>query len=78
VGLALSIIDHEDFHHFNVIEKKNKLRLEREQVAGFETVEVMSNAFLGADKPMAKPEGSGKKIRKNKQQVNADIWLRNS
>ena len=74
VGLALSIIDHEDFHHFNVIEKKNKLRLEREQVAGFETVEVMSVA----DKPMAKPEGSGKKKRKNKEQVNADIWLRNS
>jgi len=74
VGLALSIIDHEDFHHFNVIEKKNKLRLEREQVAGFETVEVMS----AADKPMAKPEGSGKKKRKNTEQVNADIWLRNS
>lgn len=74
VGLALSIIDHEDFHHFNVIEKKNKLRLEREQVAGFETVEVMS----AADKPMAKPEGSGKKKRKNKVQINADIWLRNS
>jgi hypothetical protein len=28
------------------------------------------------DKPMAKPEGSGKKKRKNKEQVNADIWLR--
>lgn len=77
VGLALSLIDYEDFHHFNVIEKKNKLRLEREQVAGFETVEVTSDAFAGADKPIAKPEGSGKKKHKNKQQVNADIWLRN-
>ncbi|MFT6986112.1 MAG: ATP-dependent RNA helicase RhlE [Psychromonas sp.] len=75
VGLALSIIDHEDFHHFNVIEKKNKLRLEREQVAGFETVDVISDVSA-AEKPMAKPEGSGKKKRKNKEQVNADIWLR--
>ncbi|MFT4836388.1 MAG: ATP-dependent RNA helicase RhlE [Psychromonas sp.] len=77
VGLALSLIDHEDFHHFKVIEKKNKLRLEHEQVAGFETVEVINDAFSGADKPTAKPEGSGKKKRKNKEQVNADIWLRN-
>jgi hypothetical protein len=27
---------------------------------------------------MAAPEGSGKKKRKNKTSVNADIWLRNS
>jgi ATP-dependent RNA helicase RhlE len=77
VGLALSLIDHDDFHHFSVIEKKNKLRLEREQVAGFETVDMISDASSGADKPMAKPEGSGKKKRKNTEQVNADIWLRN-
>jgi ATP-dependent RNA helicase RhlE len=77
VGLALSLIDHDDFHHFNVIEKKNKLRLEREQVAGFETAEVMSDASSAVDKPTAKPEGSGKKKSKNKEQVNADIWLRN-
>lgn len=76
VGLAISIIDHEDFHHFTIIEKKNKLRLEREQVAGFETVEVITDAFSATKKPMAKPEGSGKKKRKNKEQVNADIWLR--
>ena len=30
VGLAISLIDHEDYHHFSVIEKKNKIRLERE------------------------------------------------
>ncbi|MFP3458798.1 C-terminal helicase domain-containing protein, partial [Psychrobacter sp. SIMBA_152] len=24
VGLALSLIDYEDFHHFRIIEKKNK------------------------------------------------------
>jgi len=75
VGLALSLIDHEDYHHFKVIEKKNKIRLEREQVEGFEADEVSPSAV---DKPMAKPEGSGKKKRKKKTSVNADIWLRNS
>ena len=78
VGLALSLIDHEDFHHFKVIEKKNKLRLEREQVAGFEVAEAYNEASFCLDKPMAKPEGSGKKKRKNKEPVNAHIWLRNS
>jgi len=75
VGLALSLIDHDDYHHFKVIEKKNKIRLEREQVVGFEADEVSAEYI---DKPMAKPEGSGKKKRKNKSSVNADIWLRNS
>jgi superfamily II DNA/RNA helicase len=78
VGLALSLIDYEDYHHFSVIEKKNKLRLEREQVEGFEVDDIISEEFLAANKPMAKPEGSGKKKRKNKISVNADIWLRNS
>jgi superfamily II DNA/RNA helicase len=44
VGLALSLIDHEDLHHFRVIEKKNKIRLEHEQVAGFEVTDVVDNA----------------------------------
>ncbi len=74
VGLALSLIDHEDYHHFKVIEKKNKIRLEREQVEGFEVDEITGDSILAADKPMAKPEGSGKKKRKKKTTINADIW----
>jgi len=74
VGLALSLIDFEDYHHFKIIEKKNKVRLEREQVAGFEVTEQL----LVPEKPMAKPEGTGKKKRKKKGGDNADIWLRNS
>ncbi len=72
VGLALSLIDHDDLHHFSVIEKKNKIKLEREQVAGFEVSDVSNDEPVA--KPMAKPEGSGKKKRKNKPAVNADIW----
>ncbi|PSU82139.1 DEAD/DEAH box helicase [Photobacterium phosphoreum] len=72
VGLALSLIDYEDSHHFKVIEKKNKVRLEREQVAGFEVDE--SETLLAAEKPMAKPEGTGKKKRKNKPAPVDDFW----
>jgi len=74
VGLALSLIDHEDYHHFSVIEKKNKLRLRREQVEGFEVDEMSKDSILAPEKPMAKPEGTGKKKRKKKAVVNADIW----
>jgi superfamily II DNA/RNA helicase len=77
VGLALSLIDYEDYHHFKVIEKKNKIRLEREQVKGYEVDEAVTDALLASIKPVAKPEGTGKKKRKKKT-VNADIWLRNS
>ncbi|MBE0364604.1 hypothetical protein PULV_a2330 [Pseudoalteromonas ulvae UL12] len=74
VGLALSLIDHEDSHHFKIIEKKNKFRLEREQVAGFELDESNDAALQTVEKPMAKPEGTGKK--KNKQKINPedDVW----
>jgi ATP-dependent RNA helicase RhlE len=74
VGLAISLIDHEDYHHFKVIEKKNKIWLEREQVEGFEADEISDDSILAAEKPMAAPEGSGKKKRKKKATVNADIW----
>jgi len=74
VGLAISLIDHEDYHHFTVIEKKNKIWLEREQVEGFEADEISDNSILATEKPMAKPEGTGKKKRKKKMTVNADIW----
>jgi superfamily II DNA/RNA helicase len=77
VGLALSLIDYEDYHRFKVIEKKNKIRLEREQIPGFEADEIISETLLNANKPMAKAEGEGKKKRKNKVSINADIWLRN-
>ena len=77
VGLALSLIDHGDYDHFKVIEKKNKIRLEREQVAGFEVNESTDTTLLAVAKPIAKPEGTGNKKRKNKAPatVNADIWL---
>ena len=76
VGLALTLIDHEDYHHFSVIEKKNKIRLEREQVPGFDVDEITEDSILAVTKPTAKPEGTGKKKRKKTTSVNDDIWLR--
>jgi len=82
VGLALSLIDYEDYHHFKIIEKKNKFWLEREEVAGFEVDESLIDPSYVADKPMAPPEGQGKnsgkkKAKKNlksKSSINTDIW----
>lgn len=86
VGLALSLIDHEDYHHFSVIEKKNKIWLERELVEGFEVDEAkadkLAEEFLAFDKPVAKPAGTGKKKAKKKAMnkgddsasTNSDIW----
>lgn len=92
VGLALSLIDHEDYHHFKVIEKKNGFRLEREQVEGFvvdeAAAQVLANEYFANKMPLAPPAGSSKKKmnkkakkraeeeRKNKPPVNVDIWSR--
>ena len=82
IGLALSLIDHEDYHHFKVIEKKNKIRLERDQVEGFEVddteAEKLAAEFIAKEKPFVPPAGSGKKKGKKKGKVNPsinpDIW----
>ncbi|SKA58205.1 DEAD/DEAH box helicase [Enterovibrio nigricans] len=76
VGLALSLIDHEDYHHFKIIEKKNKIRLDREEVEGFEVDASVVDALLTVEKPMAKPAGSGKKKKKNQGLTAAEKWLK--
>lgn len=35
-GIAISFIDYEDFDHFKLIEKRSSVKLEREQISGFE------------------------------------------
>lgn len=76
VGLALTLLSHDEYHHFSVIEKKNKIRLEREQVSGFEADDIMPDNVLEQPKPIAKPEGMGKKKRKKLPPVNVDIWAK--
>ncbi len=38
-GTAISLIAHHEYQHFGVIEKRNGIRLQREQIAGFEADE---------------------------------------
>jgi len=76
------LIDYEDYHHFKIIEKKNKFRLEREEIAGFEVDESLIDPAFSATKPMAPPQGQGKnskkkKAKKNlksKSSINTDVW----
>lgn len=74
-GLALSLISHDEYQHFNLIEKKNKLKLEREQVLGFEADEDAPLDCPSREmKSVAAPEGMGKKKRKKLPKANADLW----
>ncbi|WP_415775052.1 DEAD/DEAH box helicase [Shewanella oncorhynchi] len=77
-GLAVTLISHEDYHHFGVIEKKNKLKLVREQIVGFEADDEMPAELLEQAKPVAKPEGMGKKKRKQLPPANAEFWGKKS
>jgi len=85
VGLGISLLDYEDFHHFKVIEKKNKFRLEREQIEGFEIDEEVTAKlaadFLAQQKPTAPAPGTGKKKRNKKRsmdkinpEANSGLW----
>ncbi|MFT5235126.1 MAG: ATP-dependent RNA helicase RhlE [Shewanella sp.] len=74
-GLALSLISHHEYQHFKLIEKKNKLSLEWEQVAGFEADEEAPLDCPSREiKSMAAPEGMGKKKRKKLPQANTELW----
>lgn len=75
-GLAVTLISHADYHHFGVIEKKNKIRLQRESMVGFEADEHMPEDLVEQAKPVAKPEGTGKKKRKQLPPANADFWAK--
>jgi len=35
---------------------------------------ITADSILAVEKPMAAPEGTGKKKRKKKKTINADIW----
>lgn len=60
-GTAISLIAHHEYQHFGVIEKRNAIRLEREQIVGFE-----------ADKDAPPlPKRSKPKKKKAKSRVNS-------
>ncbi|MCG9698332.1 DEAD/DEAH box helicase [Shewanella sp. Isolate11] len=78
-GEAISLISHEDYHHFKIIEKKNKIRLDRLQYVGFEADdEAPEDCPSRQQKPVAKPEGTGKKKRKKLPKINEALWAKKS
>lgn len=77
-GLAVTLISHEEYHHFGVIEKKNKIKLVREQIPGFEANAEIPLEVLAQEKPQAKPEGTGKKKRKQLPAANVEFWGKKS
>ncbi len=53
-GQAISLICPDEFHHFRVIEKKHKLRLQREQFPGFELPAAATNVSKDKKTPQQK------------------------
>jgi superfamily II DNA/RNA helicase len=56
-GMAISLISHHEYQHFNVIEKRNGLQLSWEEIVGFEADEIAPPA----------PRRSGPKKKKSKK-----------
>ncbi|MBV7314973.1 DEAD/DEAH box helicase [Shewanella sp. NIFS-20-20] len=67
-GLAISLICHEEYHHFGVIAKKNKLEVERLQLKGFtpKTLEQYQQQALQA---LPTPKSRKPKKRHNNSKV---------
>lgn len=60
-GVAISFIDHEDEAHFRLIEKRSNIRLQREQIEGFELMGEAPKREKG--KEPIKGKGKSKKDR---------------
>lgn len=88
-GVAISLISHHEYQHFGVIEKRNGMRLQREQIEGFEAdKEAPPEPSRSKPKKARKKKFSKKKPRKPNQSrastkdktdkpdtpVNAHIW----
>ena len=78
-GLALSFVDHESDAHFKLIEKRNKIKVIRETVAGFERNSEVPQEVL-AKKGQAPVKGKRKSKKDKLREAAAaaartqDIW----
>lgn len=63
-GLAFSLIAHHEYHHFSVIEKHHGLRLQHEQIEGFEADETAPP--LPEKTPRKKPKAKTKLSKKKR------------
>ncbi len=68
-GIAISFIGHEDKEHFALIEKRSKIKLEREQIAGYELTGEAPKKEKG--KAPVKGKGKSKKDRAREKALKA-------
>ena len=66
-GLAISFITLENSEHFKLIEKRAKIKLEREQVEGFERVGTVLKKQKGKEPVKGKRKSKKDKLREQKQ-----------
>lgn len=69
-GTAISLISHQEYQHFAVIEKRIGLRLEREQIEGFEADKEAPEIPVSS-KPKKKKAKKGKRPALQKKKENA-------
>jgi superfamily II DNA/RNA helicase len=72
MGMAISLIAHHEFQHFGVIEKRIGLRLEREQLKGFEADEKAPEIQKSSKKKKSKKQ---KKLNSKKKLKQIDNTL---
>jgi len=61
-GTAISLICHQEYQHFGVIEKRNGMRLKREQISGFEA-DAEAPPLPKRSKPKKKKKTKAKKLK---------------
>ena len=67
-GLAISFITLENSEHFKLIEKRAKIKLEREQIEGFERVGTVLKKQKGKEPVKGKRKSKKDKLREQKQE----------
>lgn len=69
-GLAISFISFEDFDHFKLIEKRAKIKLERESIPGFELTGLAPQKIKGAAPIKGKRKSKKDKLRQKNAKEN--------
>ncbi len=71
-GIAISFISHEDQDHFKLIEKRSKIKLDREQIVGFELKGTPPPKVRGAEPVKGKSKSKKDKLREHAAQNNGN------
>jgi superfamily II DNA/RNA helicase len=72
-GLAISFIGHEDQAHFNLIEKRAKIKLLREEIKGFELTGIPQDKIVSGQPIKGKRKSKKDKVREQLENQNLKI-----